>query len=291
MGRYVILPILVSTMAGCGERSANRQWEATSRAAEESAAATRKSLVEMRGAIEKLTLEMKASEEYRNDGPESTQELHTLAEAQDLINKLGDKPSATKLAETMANVDEWLIVPSEEELFTKFKLEQLGRLRTLVKSEVGAHQQAALKAPTGAGGAKEYAEAGRILVLFPMTDETLVIEEAKQLAARQTEIAGRLEVIRRQRYNKWAVEQIEKALDFYNANVNKWNPLSDNAILIGALVKDLGEVDPMLLEPAVLELYNYVIDRTKGSISEKNKLELAKRLTDPLNQRKTLGDF
>jgi phenylpyruvate tautomerase PptA (4-oxalocrotonate tautomerase family) len=41
----------------------------------------------------------------------------------------------------------------------------------------------------------------------------------------------------------------------------------------------------------VLELYNYVIDRTKGSLSEQNKLELAKRLTDPSIRRKAMGDF
>lgn len=58
-----------------------------------------------------------------------------------------------------------------------------------------------------------------------------------------------------------------------------------------SLVSHLGEVDPIQLEPATLELYNYVIDLTKGSISEKEKVDLAKRLTSPSIKRKTLGDF
>jgi hypothetical protein len=138
---------------------------------------------------------------------------------------------------------------------------------------------------------KEHSEAGRILAMYPMSDEPTVIEEAKQLASRQAEVVGRLEALRRQRYNRWVTEQIEKALDFYNANVSHYNPFNDNAVLIDSLVQNLGEVDPLGLEPAVVELYNYVIDRTKGSISEKNKLELAKRLTDPSVRRKSLGDF
>ncbi len=215
----------------------------------------------------------------------------TMGQARELIQNLGEEPSAAILAEAIATMDEWMINIAEEKRFIDFKQEQILRLREKVKSEVGNHQEAALKAKTGAEASKELAEAGRILSMFPMSDEASIIEEAKKLASHQSEIANRLEVIRRQRYNRWAVEQIEKALDFYNANVSKYNPLSDNSILIGDLVNNIGEVDPILLEPVVLDLYNYVIDRTKGSISEKNKLELAKRLTDPLNQRKDLGDF
>ena len=54
---------------------------------------------------------------------------------------------------------------------------------------------------------------------------------------------------------------------------------------------NLGPVDPSLLEPAVLDLYNYVIENTKGKIYEGEKTELAKKLTDPSIRRKTLGDF
>jgi hypothetical protein len=316
MARPILLTTLVFALAGCGGTGTAHQ-EPAARRADEHAAAVEKALVELKGAIERLTTEGKGAEQKeaatakatadrlgaieqggteegeRAGGSGADQELRKakLSEAEELIKKLGDKPSASGLADAIAAMDEWLINPSEEELFRKFKLDQLGRLRQLVNAEVVAHQEAALRVPSGAAGAKEHAEAGRILTMFPMSDEASVIEEAKQLASRQAEIVSRLEVVRRQRYNRWATEQIEKALDFYNANVSKWNPLNDNAILIGALVENLGELDPVALEPAVLELYNYVVERTKGSISEKNKLELAKRLTDPSIRRKLMGDF
>lgn len=231
------------------------------------------------------------SESAENHEVQAPSRFATLDEAKSEIKKLGDHPSPDDLAETLAEMDEWLIESGQEEPFRKLKLEQQARLRQLVSAHVEAHQDAALRASSGAAAAMEYAEAGRVLAMYPMSDDTQVIDEAKRLASQQAEIASRLEVIRRQKYNRWATVQIEKALDFYNANVSKWNPFNDNTILIRALVNNLGQVDPSALEPAVLELYNYVIDRTKGSLSEKNKVELAKQLTDPSIRRKTMGDF
>ena len=224
-------------------------------------------------------------------GTDSHVRFPTLSEAEGLVQKLGVNPSAEQLAEAILTIDGWLIKPGEEEAFKKYKLDQQSRLRQLVKVEVWAHQDAAINAATSAEGMEQHAEAGRILAFYPMSDDPSVVGEAKLLAARQTEVVGRLEALRRQRYNRWATEQIEKAIDFFNANVSHFNPFNDNAVLIDSLVKNLGEVDPVWLEPAVLELYNYVIDRTKGSISEQNKMELAKRLTDPSVRRKVLGDF
>ena len=215
----------------------------------------------------------------------------TVGDAEGVVQKLGDNPSADRLAEAILTIDGWLIKPGEEERFKKYKLGQQSRLRQLVKAQVSALQEAALGAATSSEGAKKHAEARRILAMYPMSDEPSVVEEAKLLATRQAETVGRLEALRRQRYNRWATDQIEKAIDFYNANVSHFNPFNDNTVLIDSLVENLSEVDPAGLEPAVLELYNYIIDRTKGSISEKNKLELAKRLTDPSVRRKALGDF
>lgn len=224
-------------------------------------------------------------------GDEPEVRFATVADAEGATQKLGPSPSADRLAETIVLMDGWLIKPGEEEAFKKFKLAQQSRLRQMIKAEVSARQEAALGAATSADGMKEHVEAGRILAMYPMSDEPSVIAEAKALATRQAEVVGRLEALRRQRYNRWATDQIEKAIDFYNANVSRFNPFNGNAVLIDSLVKNLGEVDPAGLEPAVLELYNYIIDRTKGSISEQNKLDLAKRLTDPSVHRKALGDF
>jgi hypothetical protein len=246
-----------------------------------------------RNDIQIVLSKLRAAEDSLVEEPGADQEVRfaTVSDAESLVQKLKGSPSASQLAETLVVLDGWLVSPTEEDRFKQYKLGQQSRLRQLVKAEVSAHQKAALRAATSADGVKEHAEAGRILAMYPMSDDPSVVEEAKLLASRQAEMVSRLEALRRQRYNRWATGQIENALDFYNANVSHYNPFNDNAVLIDALVKNLGEVDPAGLEPAVLELYNYVIDRAKGSISEKNKLELAKALTDPSVHRKTLGDF
>ena len=84
---------------------------------------------------------------------------------------------------------------------------------------------------------------------------------------------------------------IDYAIWGYNDKSSFLSPKKENKALVDSLVYTLGEVDPVLLEPVVLELYNYVVDLTKGSISEKDKVDLAKRLTDSGIRRKTLGDF
>src|SRR5262245_14195097 len=98
-----------------------------------------------------------------------------------------------------------------------------------------------------------------------MSEDASIVAGAKRLASKQAEVLNRIEVIRRQRYNQWAARRIELALDFYNANVSRFNPFNDNANLIDSLVMNLGEVDPIILEPAVLELFDYVIDRIWNS--------------------------
>ncbi len=252
-----------------------------------------RNLNDVRGQVQIVISKLRSESDGLVDepGPDEHLRFATVADAEAEIRKLGDKPAAERLAGTLTAIDEWLIRPGEEDQFKKVRLGHLDRLRKLVKEEVEKHQEAALKAASGGEGAKEHAEAGAILVLYPMSDVPNVVEEAKSLAGRQSELVGRLEAIRRQRYNRWAAGQVEAALDYFNANVSHYNPFNDNAVLIGSLVNNLGNVDPVMLEPSVLELYNYVIERTKGSISEKNKVELAKRLTDPAVRRKALGDF
>lgn len=89
----------------------------------------------------------------------------------------------------------------------------------------------------------------------------------------------------------YVTDRIEGALNGYNENKSFLSPKQENPALIASLVKNLAEVDPSLIEPVVLELYSYVIEMTKSSISDADKIELAKRLTDPVVKRKSLGDF
>lgn len=220
-----------------------------------------------------------------------TASLRSAADVETAIRKLGESATAQQLATCLADLDEWTLRPGEEQKCITLKLKLAARLRQRVAREVHNLQSAALEASTGAEAIARHGEAGQVLALYPMSQDSAVLDEAKRLSAQQTEVASRIESTRRQRYNRWASQQIEAAIDGYNKGSSYWSPKKENKTLMDSLVKCLGSVDPSLMEPAVMELYNYVIDLTKGSISEKDKIELAKRLTDPSISRKTLGDF
>jgi len=218
-------------------------------------------------------------------------EVRTAADAKQAIKKLGTTPGAEKLAAALAAIDAWTVKPEQEKEFREYKLTLAAQLRKSVKGEVVALQKAALDAAAGSDGAKKHSEAGRILALYPMSEDKAVIEEAKLLSSQQGELAVRLEVIRRQRYNHWAAERIEAAIDGYNSTASRVPYRTDREKLVASLVDKMGAVDPALLEPTVLDLYNYVVDLTKGALYEAEKITLAKQMTDPTISRKTLGDF
>jgi hypothetical protein len=253
-----------------------------------------KQLADIRERLDGLSA--KLTEQVSQEGnpspdPDAAVEFHTASEAKDFIKKLGKNPAAQKLAEAFATVDAWPARPEQEKELQQYKLELASQLRKQVKEEVVALQKAALDAPTGADGVKKHSEAGAVLALYPMSEDKAITEDAKNLAAQQGELAVRLEVIRRQRYNRWATEKIEAAIKGYNDTKSAVPYKTDRPKLVASLVDSLGPVDPALLEPAVLELYNYCIDNTKGALYEAEKIDLAKKLTEPSIVRKTLGDF
>ena len=111
------------------------------------------------------------------------------------------------------------------------------------------------------------------------------LAQAPRLAAAPPAPAAVPDGPRRQKYNRWAVGQIEAAMKAAAAAG------ADTGKLVEALVKNLAAVDPALLEPMSLELYQHSLDVTTLKIFDEEKLNLAKRLTDPAVKRKTLADF
>jgi len=207
------------------------------------------------------------------------------------ILTLQGRPTVDSYARVLSEIDEWIITPTDEPVVQGRIAKLLPPLRALIKSDVVALQDAALKEKTGELGAAQLDEAGRRLALYPMSDDAAVLTEAKALSVRQTQALVHLEGLRRQRYNQWALVSVAKAIDYYNANASSWNPMASNAPLLKPLADQLSEIDPLLLEPAVSELYTYIIGKTKEGLSDKDKVGFAKQLTDPAKVRKTLGEF
>lgn len=215
----------------------------------------------------------------------------TAEQAREKVRALADKPTAESFARVLSEIDGWLVTPQDEKKVEELKATLIFQLRNLVKTGVNLHLERALQSPSSATAMSELNEAQRILPLYPMSNERSVINEATQLSTRQTEVATRLEALRRQRYNRWALDEVERANKHYNDNVSRWNPLNDNKSLLSPLIAALAPIDPAFLEPAVVQLYVYIVERTKRSLSEPNRFDFARGLTDPSVSRKTLGDF
>ncbi len=184
-------------------------------------------------------------------------DLQTTADVEARIKKIGDTPTAHELAVCLNEVDGWVVQPDHEEAVLNLKQQLASRLRQQVTKEVIDVQKVCLNAPTGNEAIKRHAEAGQLLSLYPMADDPVTVNGAKALAEQQVDIATRIEVLRRQRYNQWACKQIEAAINGYNNGSSYWSPKKENPLLMKSLVESLGEVDPAQLEPAVMELYNY----------------------------------
>lgn len=217
--------------------------------------------------------------------------FRTEMEAEQRIRELPASPSIDDLVTVVSEIDGWLVTPGDEAKVDALKAVHLSKLRDLVKVEVNRHLERALKAANGAEGAKALAEAGSVFARYPMSNDRSVVEEATALSARQLEVATRLKALQRMRYNRWALERVEQALNHLNDNVSSWNPLSDNKRLLPPLVAYLGPIDPLLLEPLPLRLYEYVIERLKKKLSDTDAIEFAKGLVAPNTSRKTLGEF
>lgn len=218
-------------------------------------------------------------------------EWHTVADVEKRFAAVATSDSAPALAVAIAEVDEWLIEPKSSAAVQSLLDRRLIDLRKRVLDDVKKTHLLALAAKSGAEATKAYSDAGALVALFPMSGTPSIVEQARGLTTAHRNVGMKLEVAKRVRYNRWTVERLEKAIQDYHAKSSFWSPKKENTALIDSLVTNLGEVDPNQLEPSVLSLYNYAVEMTKDSISEADKVSLAKRLTAPEIRRMLPDDF
>jgi hypothetical protein len=240
--------------------------------------------------VSKVQQTIDMSSDTQTDRDSTTFELHTKAEVEKLIDALGKVPTAERLAECIAQLDGWNTKPEDSEAVQALKLHQLLKLRQSIVKEMTDLHEKALNSKIGSDATEVHARASQILALYPMDSSKEVLNEARKLSSRHSEVGAKIEVIRRLRYNAWAMERIEGMIDAVNSIATSFKT-SDNPKTIDATVEYLGEVDPLLLEPVVAQLFNFAIEQAKGHVSSKEQLTLGKRLIDPSIKRKGFGDF
>lgn len=214
-----------------------------------------------------------------------------MADVEKRFTNLGASATTAEIAFAIAEVDKWLIERESAARAQNLIDRQLVDLRKRVLSDVEKLYADALAARTGPEAARTYTKAGALVALFPMSESSDVVEQARLLTAMHRNVGLKLEGAKRLRYNRWAMGKIEKAITDFHKNSSIIHPIDENPLLIASLVANLSNVDPNQLEPTVLSLYNYVIELTKDSISETDKVTLAKKMTALEIRRKTPDDF
>lgn len=216
--------------------------------------------------------------------------LRTAADASAAFAALGAQPTVERLATVIADIDTWFTAPEEQESLRALQNSQIVRLRELVKKEVEAQQARARTASSGKLADEALERAAQSLALYPMSDDSKVIAEAKRLSSRQLDTAAAVESSRRQRYNSAAIDKIESAIKYFNTNPPAIRN-AKNSAMIGPIADLIGPIDPFLLEPVVLDLYSSVLQQMNDNLDPEDRVRLAREMTSPARQRKTLRDF
>ena len=202
-----------------------------------------------------------------------------LSSALESAGKLASDAKAKEIADALAALEANQVTESDRGKANDLEARLLLRLRDQVKKEVLALHQGALKSPSYKEGYALAREAGAVIALYPLADDPATVSEADELSLRQNEVIRRLELIRRQRYNFWAAQQLEKSL----AELREKELDSAQATL--------GTIDPSLLETAVSSLYSYAVNEIMDKLGKEAKASLAKTLTKSSTVRRGLEDF
>lgn len=211
-----------------------------------------------------------------------------------------DKLSITKAAQRIGDVDEWLYDQRDDEEARKRINTEVAKLRQRIETEVKALADKAIKAQDGKSALEKMAEINRLLLLYPTPGSEEQSRGLEDLSAHVLKASRRVEDIRGLRYNSWAVNQIQKSLNDYRSHseiggIKQIGKIlgPDKAELIKSAVTSMGPIDPSFLEPAVMDLYDYVFGLTRAAMGgdDKKRIELARGFANPAQKRRTPADF
>ena len=199
------------------------------------------------------------------------------------FNNLAEDSTAQEIADVLMLTRDIQPHQEDQKNFGEIEAKLIGQLRQKVKAEVSELHEKALKSSSYREGYRLSRNSGVVLALYPMSEDPSVMEEAEELSLRQTELIRRLELIRRQRYNYWAAQQLEKALNVLRQYQNKEG--------MEFAVKYLRVIEPKFLEPAVSSVYSYTTNEMMKEFNGADKAKIAKMLTDTSTFRRGLEGF
>ena len=205
------------------------------------------------------------------------------------INRTVPGTGIEGLARTLAEMDEWQFRHEDEDVANR-QLEGVADvLRDKIAARIGTLAKSAVEAANGKSAVEKMGQINSLFSLYPAPKSTEQQAKLEQTTSVILSASRRVEDIRRLRYNAWAIDRIEVALSDYN---NKKRVVgTDEDALTKSCIASLKVIDPAFLEPATLDLYNYVFGLTRNAVSDAFRVKLGKGLADASTKRKTPLDF
>ena len=230
---------------------------------------------------------------------QETMEFRKIRDIDQRLNGVTNK-GIVELAQAIAEVDEWLFAPEDEEPARKRIESAIGTLRTRIESEVATLSKAALAATNGKVATEKLSKINPLLSLYPAPKNDEQRTRLDQMASSVLSASRRVEEVRRLRYNDWAITRIQQALEAYRREVEVKGIVdvtkvltANKKALIDVCVRYMAEIDTTFLEPATMDLYNYVYGLTRDRIGsdDQYRLALARGLANPNIKRITPNEF
>jgi hypothetical protein len=229
--------------------------------------------------------------------PETSVTTISLADFRKEMDEVPADAKPARLADQLARFDQVRISESQRAEATQLIDQLAKRLRAAVQTETKSLHAEALKADTYVAGSNKVRKAGAIIALFPLSDDQKSFEEAEALAQAQGAVMTQLGIIRRKRYNLWAINALQNAqllidsapyptTDILDREGKKgrWRDAQDKATNFVKLI------EPSFLEQAVAPFYGEVLSQLGKDIKD-DRSRFLRMILDPRVQRKTLDDF
>lgn len=209
-------------------------------------------------------------------------DVMTFEQLQKAAQQLDQSGKARDYADLLVQIENTAFYQGDRHEVDKLQASLVVRLRELVESEAHTLHKLALNAPNYGEGYSYFRDASAIIALYPMADEKDVMLQAEELSEKHRKVEAGLLTHRRQRYNFWAASQIQNALKVLR-----------NGAKGGAktTIEYLTVIEPSQLEPSVSAIYSYTVQQLMDELKMDEKAEVAKKLSNPDNLRRTLEDF
>lgn len=223
-------------------------------------------------------------------------ELKKISDIDQRLNEVKD-PSASveKVALAIAEVDEWLYVPEDEEPAREKIENEVKKLMAQIETGVERLLKEALDAKTGKEAHGKISAVNSLLSFYPAPKTAPERTKVGQITSRILDTSRRVEDIRRLRYNEWAITNIHHNLGVYRNETRLFPPNKrpSKEVLLGECQKSMAIIDPAFLEPAVLDLYNYVYGLIREIMAEDDGYLIAfvRVFANPNAKRYTPSDF